>query len=287
MNLRKIVIIILFSIYSFSNSNIEQGIKLIGDEHNQEFEIESKFHKQNYLIQIYKPKGKIPKNGYEVVYILDGNATFPYSSIMAQIIDNNTRFNKVPPLIVAIGYISKEPFDVEARSFDYTPPYNGELKFPKNRGNSQFVQGGADKFYSFIQKQLKPIIEKNYHINKQKQTLFGHSFGGLFTIYVFLNHSEDFQNFIAASPSIWWNDYYILKKLKESKLKLNSYKKLFLSVGEIENKNKEISDIQTFASFLKDLKNLEISILHISNASHIEALFPAINQVFKLNDNEK
>ncbi|MDY0181545.1 alpha/beta hydrolase-fold protein [Aliarcobacter skirrowii] len=287
MNLRKIVIIILFSIYSFSNSNIEQGIKLIGDEHNQEFEIESKFHKQNYLIQIYKPKGKIPKNGYEVVYILDGNATFPYSSIMAQIIDNNTRLNKVPPLIVAIGYISKEPFDVEARSFDYTPPYNGELKFPKNRGNSQFVQGGADKFYSFIQKQLKPIIEKNYHINKQKQTLFGHSFGGLFTVYVFLNHSEDFQNFIAASPSIWWNDYYILKKLKESKLKLNSYKKLFLSVGEIENKNKEISDIQTFASFLKDLKNLEISILHISNASHIEALFPAINQVFKLNDNEK
>ncbi|WP_228201334.1 alpha/beta hydrolase [Aliarcobacter skirrowii] len=287
MNLRKILIIILFSVYSFSNSDIEKGIKLIGDEHNQEFEIESKFHKQNYLIQIYKPKKEMPKNGYEVVYVLDGNATFPYSSIMAQIIDNNTRFNKVPPLIVAIGYVSKELFDVKARSFDYTPPYNGELKFPKNRGNSQFVQGGADKFYSFIQKQLKPIIEKNYHINKQKQTLFGHSYGGLFTLYAFLNHSKDFQNFVAASPSIWWNDYYILKKLKESKLKLNSYTKLFLSVGEIENKNKEISDIQTFASFLKDLKNLEISILHISNASHIEALFPAINQVFKLNDNEK
>ena len=40
MNLRKIVIIILFSIYSFSNSDIKKDIKLIGGEYNQEFEIE-------------------------------------------------------------------------------------------------------------------------------------------------------------------------------------------------------------------------------------------------------
>ena len=282
MNLRKIVIIILFSIYSFSNSDIKKDIKLIGGEYNQEFEIESKFHKQNYLIQIYKPKAEMPKNGYEVVYILDGNATFPYSSVMAQIIDNNTRLNKVPPLIVAIGYVSKELFDVKARSFDYTPPYNGELKFPENRGSSPFAQGGADRFYSFIQKQLKPVIEENYHINKQKQTLFGHSYGGLFTLYVFLNHSEDFQNFVAASPSIWWNDYYILKELKEKKLDFKINTKLFLSVGEVENKNKVPSDIETFATNLRNIKNLEISILNISGASHIEALYPALNQVFKL-----
>ena len=245
MNLRKIVIIILFSIYSFSNSDIKKDIKLIGGEYNQEFEIESKFHKQNYLIQIYKPKAEMPKNGYEVVYILDGNATFPYSSVMAQIIDNNTRLNKVPPLIVAIGYVSKELFDVKARSFDYTPPYNGELKFPENRGNSPFTQG-------------------------------------LFTLYAFLNHSEDFQNFVAASPSIWWNDYYILKELKEKKLDFKINTKLFLSVGEVENKNKVPSDIETFATNLRNSKNLEISILNISGASHIEALYPALNQVFKL-----
>lgn len=284
-NLIKLLFLIPFlSIYLFANSdiNIQKGVLLIGEEQNQEFTISSKFHAQDYLIQVYKPKAEAPKDGYEVVYILDGNATFPYASLKAQGMDKNSRANKTPPLIVAIGYTAKELFDVKARSFDYTPPYNGELKFPENRGSSQFTQGGADKFYSFIQKQLKLVIEKNYHINKQKQTLFGHSYGGLFTLYAFLNHSEDFQNFVAASPSIWWNDFFILNQLKNKNLEVKNPTRLYLSVGEIENKGKNPSDIETFSSYLKNTQNLKIKILNISNASHLEALFPALNEIFKL-----
>ena len=284
-NLIKLLFLIPFlSIYLFANAdiNIQKGVLLIGEEQNQEFTISSKFHEQDYLIQVYKPKAEAPKDGYEVVYILDGNATFPYASLKAQGMDKNSRANKTPPLIVAIGYTSKELFDVKARSFDYTPPYNGELKFPENRGSSQFTQGGADKFYSFIQKQLKLVIEENYPINTKKQTLFGHSYGGLFTLYAFLNHNEDFQNFIAASPSIWWNDFFILNQLKNKNLEVKNPTRLYLSVGEIENKGKNPSDIETFSSYLKNTQNLKIKILNISNASHLEALFPALNEIFKL-----
>ncbi|MCG3689262.1 alpha/beta hydrolase [Aliarcobacter butzleri] len=284
-NLIKLLFLIPFlSIYLFANAdiNIQKGVLLIGEEQNQEFTISSKFHEQDYLIQVYKPKAEAPKDGYEVVYILDGNATFPYASLKAQGMDKNSRANKTPPLIVAIGYTSKELFDVKARSFDYTPPYNGELKFPENRGSSQFTQGGADKFYSFIQKQLKLVIEENYPINTKKQTLFGHSYGGLFTLYAFLNHNEDFQNFIAASPSIWWNDFFILNQLKNKNLEVKNPTRLYLSVGEIENKEKNPSDIETFSSYLKNTQNLKIKILNISNASHLEALFPALNEIFKL-----
>ncbi|MFW2555449.1 alpha/beta hydrolase [Aliarcobacter butzleri] len=284
-NLIKLLFLIPFlSIYLFANAdiNIQKGVLLIGEEQNQEFTISSKFHEQDYLIQVYKPKAEAPKDGYEVVYILDGNATFPYASLKAQGMDKNSRANKTPPLIVAIGYTSKELFDVKARSFDYTPPYNGELKFPENRGSSQFTQGGADKFYSFIQKQLKLVIEENYPINTKKQTLFGHSYGGLFTLYAFLNHNEDFQNFIAASPSIWWNDFFILNQLKNKNLEVKNTTRLYLSVGEIENKEKNPSDIETFSSYLKNTQNLKIKILNISNASHLEALFPALNEIFKL-----
>lgn len=284
-NLIKLLFLIPFlSIYLFANSdiNIQKGVLLIGEEQNQEFTISSKFHEQDYLIQVYKPKSEAPKDGYEVVYILDGNATFPYASLKAQGMDKNSRANKTPPLIVAIGYTSKELFDVKARSFDYTPPYNGELKFPENRGSSQFTQGGADKFYSFIQKQLKLVIEENYPINTKKQTLFGHSYGGLFTLYAFLNHNEDFQNFIAASPSIWWNDFFILNQLKNKNLEVKNPTRLYLSVGEIENKGKNPSDIEIFSSYLKNTQNLKIKILNISNASHLEALFPALNEIFKL-----
>ena len=76
--------------------------------------------------------------------------------------------------------------------------------------------------------------------------------------------------------------FNILKELKEKKLDFKINTKLFLSVGEVENKNKVPSDIETFATNLRNSKNLEISILNISGASHIEALYPALNQVFKL-----
>lgn len=285
-NLIKLLFTISFlNFYLFADSkiNIQKGISLVGEEHNQEFIISSKFYEQKYLIQVYKPKAKEPLNGYDIVYILDGNATFPYASVMAQAIDEMSyRTKKVPPIIVAVGYASKELFDLKGRSLDYTPPYKGELKTVANRGSSQYAQGGAEKFYNFLQKELKPIIEENYSINKQKQTLFGHSYGGLFTIYAFLNHSNDFQNFIAASPSIWWNDFNILSELKNKKFEIKNPTRLYLSVGEIENKGKSPSDIETFASYLKNTQNLEIRILNISNASHLEALFPALNQIFKL-----
>lgn len=283
-NLIKLLFFISFlNLYLFGNSNIniQKGISLIGKEQNQEFVISS--NEQKYLIQVYKPKAEAPKDGYEVVYILDGNATFPYASVMAQAIDDMSyRTKKVPPLIVAIGYTSGELFDLKARSFDYTPPYKGELKTISNRGSSEHVQGGAEKFYNFLQNELKPIIEENYPINTKKQTLFGHSYGGLFTLYAFLNHNEDFQNFIAASPSIWWNDFFILNQLKNKNLEVKNPTRLYLSVGEIENKGKNPSDIETFSSYLKNTQNLKIKILNISNASHLEALFPALNEIFKL-----
>jgi predicted alpha/beta superfamily hydrolase len=36
------------------------------------------------------------------------------------------------------------------------------------------------------------------------------SWGGLFTLGVLLNHPETFHNFVASSPSIWWNRRSVL-----------------------------------------------------------------------------
>ena len=48
-------------------------------------------------------------------------------------------------------------------------------------------------------------------INRQEQVLIGHSLGGLTTLHALFRHTASFQQFVAISPSIWWNDCAVLK----------------------------------------------------------------------------
>src|SRR5262249_28879323 len=97
--------------------------------------------------------------------------------------------------------------------------------------------GGNAAFLTFIEDELKPLIEKKYPIDRRQQTLFGHSFGGHFALYVLFNRPGTFQNYIAASPSIWWNDRSILEDEKRflEKQKENAVPaRLLLAAGELE-----------------------------------------------------
>ena len=46
---------------------------------------------------------------------------------------------------------------------------------------------------------------------EQRKVLFGHSFGGLFTLYSLFTQPGVFDTYVAASPSLWFNDGVILE----------------------------------------------------------------------------
>jgi len=174
---------------------------------------------RSYRVFLSVPSLPPPEGGYPVVYVLDGNALFPLLAVEARSADQRaTRTNSEPVVIVGIGYPIDGLYDIEARTEDYT-------------------LHKAEHFLSFIQQELKPIIESNYSINRDKQTLFGHSYGGLFTLYALFNSPSSFQNYIAASPSIWWNERDLLTLLPEFEKNLQDYPQkinLLLSVGALE-----------------------------------------------------
>ncbi len=270
---------------------IEKGIQLSGETRNQQFKLTNSKNQRNYLIQVFEPKVSPPKDGFSVIYMLDGNASFPYASVIAQAVEFSfKRHHQAPPIIVAIGYDIDSTIDVEARTFDYTPPIEGELIAPVHRSNSPYPIGGAEDFYQFIQYQLKPLIAQHYTINTLDQSLFGHSYGGLFTLYTLLKHPESFQHYYAASPSIWWHDEYLLKQAADFKNQYTTDKTLkpitlTLSAGEGEIKklnkrhtSQKLSDITRFAQALSEINNVKTDHYIISHASHFEAMFPAINR---------
>jgi predicted alpha/beta superfamily hydrolase len=74
--------------------------------------------------------------------------------------------------------------------------------YEKNLGATP---GGADKFREFIAQDVKPWVEANFRANDHS-TVMGESLAGLFIVETLLKHPEMFDDWIAISPSMWWNN---------------------------------------------------------------------------------
>lgn len=191
-----------------------------------------------YRIMISLPEGDAPSGGHPVTYLLDGDDLFPLVTTLLQLQAGTGKAAKhngiTPGVLVGIGYPEKSRRDV-----DYTPesPAGPPETYRDGKPYPTRPSGGAAAFLEFIQNELKPLIEKELSIDTSRQTLMGNGYGGLFALHVLFTQPESFQTYVAASPSIWWNDRYILKeeeaftkRLSEKPLGL----KLLMTVGEME-----------------------------------------------------
>jgi predicted alpha/beta superfamily hydrolase len=175
----------------------------------EKFDLDSNDGERHYKIVVGIPKKEIKETtekGLPVIYMLDGNAA------MAALSDDLFSRLELLPVIVAIGYKTELRFDVVSRAFDYTPAPPDGSKPKDERGRKG---GGADIFAELIETKIKPKVETLAKINKQQQTIWGHSYGGLFVLNTLLKHHEMFQNYVAADPSFWWQDGVILKIEKQ------------------------------------------------------------------------
>lgn len=95
----------LISSNVLAETPIQNQSKIVFQNNQAQFQIKSKNTGHDYLIQIYKPPVAPPQHGYPVLYILDGNATFPSAVNIAQSIGaGSTKLGLDPLMIVAVGY---------------------------------------------------------------------------------------------------------------------------------------------------------------------------------------
>jgi uncharacterized protein len=187
-----------------------------------------------YRIVVAEPAGPAPAGGYPVIYVVDGNA---YTSLVSEIIRINmgvgVQSRVVPAVVVGIGYPTDHAFDLTRRTLDFTSPVSS--------GHSGIdighdPTGGAIDMMNFIDTTVKPVIEARFKIDRSRQTLLGHSLGGLFTLLTLFNRPQSFQTFVALSPSIWWNNSGPLQEAQRFVEKADRPQKLrvFISVGDFE-----------------------------------------------------
>jgi predicted alpha/beta superfamily hydrolase len=144
-----------------------------------------------------------PGRRYPVLYLCDAYWDF---NMVKGLADNLILDRAIPEvIIVGLGYAGERPDFGRLRRWDLTPTpakYPGaELDGPSGHGQ---------EFLSAIEKELIPLVEREYRGDPAYRVLAGSSLGGLFTLYAMFAHPGLFVAYVVPSPAAQWADDWLL-----------------------------------------------------------------------------
>jgi predicted alpha/beta superfamily hydrolase len=180
-----------------------------------------------YRVWLYTPESNPSQRAsMPLLVLLDGNAMFPIALQAARL-----QQRLIGPLVIAaIAPDDENLFDEAARYRDFTtataanawgvPTFAAlhahETAIPPQHIASaadaaRVPTGGADNFRALVREVVLPEIRRRAAIDPARTTLFGHSLGGLFVLNTAIEDRCLFSRYIAASPSLWWNERQLLR----------------------------------------------------------------------------
>lgn len=182
--------------------------------------------KDAYRIDIAIPDGTPPKAGWPSLLLLDAAECFgTCMEALHRMSRRPDATGVVPAVVIGISV----PQGVAAgprRRRDFTSKHGNQPD------SDQQDSGGAPLFYRFIEEQVKPLVAQQTRLDPSRQTLFGHSLAGYFTLWTLANHPLAFRNYAAISPSIWWDSAGLLAALSATKVR---DRRVLLCLGEWED----------------------------------------------------
>jgi len=195
--------------------------------------------------------------GYTIVYVLDGEWSFP---LVSSYLDYLSRWNRVPNLVVT-----------GARNVDRNRDYifAEDPSFPGT--------GGADQFRRFVAEEWSPFVEEKYNGNG-KRILIGHSFGGSFALYSMMTDLGFFDAYIAIGSSTWVAQRGLFDVAEEF-LGEPLPKKIFLYMAVAEaDGGATVPDGIAFAELFAEEPNEDVEFYFevIDETNHFTAVLPAL-----------
>jgi predicted alpha/beta superfamily hydrolase len=169
---------------------------------------------------------------YPVLFYLDAWMT---TGIMTDAFFMANAMNQIQPIIlVGISFDGDASKFLFNRSRDYTPTFVSQESLGKDAPLVP-TSGQAMEFLKFMKLELVPFIEDEYRIDTQDLGLLGYSLGGLFATWVLIEDSNMFKRYGICSPSLQWDDFFIMKRIAE--LSPESEKIVFLSMTAQERRD--------------------------------------------------
>ena len=205
-------------------------VAINGFENAEYFDVASEAVADSFRIFVSKPAFADPEISLPAIIVLDANMMF---GTAREIVGALSMSGDVPAhFVIGIGY--KELSSAfTRRASDFTPDSGGEIEAATAMGPPNF--GGAANFARFIREELLPLVANLYPIDTDCITLAGTSFGGLFTLWSLLTQEVVVSNYIAISPSIWWDNEAVWDWEAELAATATDVKaKVFITAGGLE-----------------------------------------------------
>ena len=204
---------------------------------------------RSYQLHIHLPASfaKEPKRRYPVLYVTDGYWDFP--TVVASY--NNLNYDKVVPefITVGLGYAGDDLDYGKLRAWELSPV----------RLNPQASDTGqADKFLAALEREVFPLMERDYRADPAQRYLAGSSLGGLFTLHAMYAKPELFKGYIAASPAVVVGNDWIIGRAKAYAATAKPIKaRLYVTGAEYEWPG-FLAGIQRYQALLPTLKHPEL-----------------------------
>ena len=226
--MKKTNLIILAIIFSVFEYGVAQSTHLYEIGTKDSLYSNTLEEQREFWVQLPDNYNQESKQLYPVIYVLDGEV---HLQAVATVL--SYYWGGFIPEMIIVGISNGEN-----RTRDLT------TSKVETRHGAAYNQetGGAEDFTLFINNELIPHIEANYPATGYR-TLIGHSYAGLFTINMLMNHSGVFNNYIAIDPSLDWDDQKLLQHAKKL-LGNEEYKgkSLFMSLsGQLHMQNSDIT----------------------------------------------
>lgn len=188
--------------------------------------IKSTVYGDEQIITVRLPRGyaESPEKKYPVLFSVDGGADQDFE-LLAGIAAEAEFSTSFEPFIL-IGVTTKE------RSKQLTPELKRlPLAQLKASFGERMVPGGAPKFREYLARDVLPWAKNRYRTDRTIVTAA--SLGGLFVVDTFLERPDMFDDYIALTPSVWWDDGRIVDDAtKKLRLHSSSNRRLYLTMGD-------------------------------------------------------
>lgn len=169
------------------------------------YQIPSSVLNETRIYSVYLPSGYVPATSYPVLYSLDGEK-YRHGAIVAANARMMAALGLAPDRIVVAVHTMGQ------RGRDYRPSH------------------GAAAFTDFLEKELLPEVARTLPTTG-KHVLSGHSFGGLYTLYVMTTRPHLFEAYFAYDPSVLPDEELLDRLVSLAKAPPNKALRLYMNYG--------------------------------------------------------